>query len=101
MLTLIILYRNKVDHILHHCGIGWKGNYRHISLKRNDIIVTEQLFGFKTLYFPPYLHTGGRRRLETVLPERVDVLPQGATRLRVPGRVAVFQPPPGHIRDAR
>lgn len=56
MLTLIILYRNNrtmVDHSVHHCGIGWRGNYRHISGKRNEVIVTEQLIGSVTTYFHP------------------------------------------------
>lgn len=86
---------------LPYCGNGWKENYGHISLKRNDVIVTGQLFGSIMIYSPLYLHTGGRRRIKTVLPERVDVLPQGATCLRVPGGVALFQPPPGHLRDTR
>lgn len=59
--------------------------------------MTEKPFGSVTKKsFPrptpphPNLHTGGRRRLKTLLPERVDVFPQGAARLRVPGGVALF-----------
>lgn len=68
MLTLIILYRNNrtmVDHSVHHCGIGWRGNYRHISGKRNEVIVTEQLVG-SVMTYPPRIYTqvdeGGSKR---------------------------------------
>lgn len=54
-----------------------------------------------TLPSPSPLRTGGWRRIETVLPEHVDVLPQGAARLRVPRGVALLQPAPGRIRNAR
>lgn len=50
---------------------------------------------------PLYLCTGGWRRIETVLTENLDILPQGTARLWLPRGVALLQPPPGHIRDAR
>lgn len=49
----------------------------------------------------PDLCTGGWRRIQTVLPEHVDDLPQGAAGLRFPGWIPLFHPPPGHTCGAR
>lgn len=43
---------------------------------------------------------GRWRWIQTVLPERVDVVPQGTARLWVSRGVAVFQPPAGHLHLA-
>lgn len=48
-----------------------------------------------------YHFAGGWRRIKKVLPEHVDIFPQGPARLRVSRRVTLFQPSPRRLCGAR